>query len=108
MLATTNPDFLHYFNRSGKFSRNSETGTLFAFHCVVQDYPYGDKLMITRRNALNTLAAAALAVGLGASAMTATSPALAAEDTIKVGVLHSLSGTMAISETTLGVVGYVL
>jgi urea transport system substrate-binding protein len=29
------------------------------------------------------------------------SPALAAEDTIKVGVLHSLSGTMAISETTL-------
>ncbi|MDE0728216.1 MAG: urea ABC transporter substrate-binding protein, partial [Alphaproteobacteria bacterium] len=33
--------------------------------------------------------------------MTATSPALAAEDTIKVGVLHSLSGTMAISETTL-------
>lgn len=29
------------------------------------------------------------------------SSALAAEDTIKVGVLHSLSGTMAISETTL-------
>ena len=27
--------------------------------------------------------------------------AQAAEDTIKVGVLHSLSGTMAISETTL-------
>jgi len=26
-----------------------------------------------------------------------------AQDTIKVGVLHSLSGTMAISETTLGV-----
>ncbi len=30
-----------------------------------------------------------------------TSSALAAGDTIKVGVLHSLSGTMAISETTL-------
>ncbi|MFY0679221.1 MAG: urea ABC transporter substrate-binding protein [Thalassovita sp.] len=30
-----------------------------------------------------------------------TLPAVAAEDTIKVGVLHSLSGTMAISETTL-------
>ncbi|MEH6530119.1 MAG: urea ABC transporter substrate-binding protein [Photobacterium frigidiphilum] len=30
-----------------------------------------------------------------------SSVALAAEDTIKVGVLHSLSGTMAISETTL-------
>lgn len=29
-----------------------------------------------------------------------SAPALA-EDTIKVGVLHSLSGTMAISETTL-------
>ncbi|MFP6749542.1 MAG: urea ABC transporter substrate-binding protein [Alphaproteobacteria bacterium] len=33
--------------------------------------------------------------------MTAATSALAAEDTIKVGVLHSLSGTMAISETTL-------
>ncbi|MAY63361.1 MAG: urea ABC transporter substrate-binding protein [Rhizobiales bacterium] len=31
----------------------------------------------------------------------AYSPAQAADDTIKVGVLHSLSGTMAISETTL-------
>ncbi len=44
---------------------------------------------------LNTLAAAAL----GTASLWA-SPALA-EDTIKVGVLHSLSGTMAISETTL-------
>jgi urea transport system substrate-binding protein len=40
------------------------------------------------------LAAAALATVF-------TVPALAQEDTIKVGVLHSLSGTMAISETTL-------
>src|ERR1700709_1665635 len=31
----------------------------------------------------------------------AMAPAFAADDTIKVGVLHSLSGTMAISETTL-------
>jgi urea transport system substrate-binding protein len=38
--------------------------------------------------------AAGLAVSLGASAASA-------EDTIKVGILHSLSGTMAISETTL-------
>ena len=37
---------------------------------------------------------------LSALALAATRPA-AAEDTIKVGVLHSLSGTMAISETTL-------
>jgi len=55
--------------------------------------------MISRRNALNTLAAAALAAGIGISA--GAIPAQAAQDTIKVGVLHSLSGTMAISETTL-------
>jgi urea transport system substrate-binding protein len=41
-----------------------------------------------------TLAAAGMAAGM------ATTPVLAA-DTIKVGILHSLSGTMAISETTL-------
>jgi urea transport system substrate-binding protein len=40
------------------------------------------------------LLAAALLAG-------AAMPARAADDTIKVGVLHSLSGTMAISETTL-------
>jgi len=38
---------------------------------------------------------------LGASASLFAMGATAAEDTIKVGVLHSLSGTMAISETTL-------
>ena len=41
-------------------------------------------------------AAAGLVLGL-----TAAIPAAQAEDTIKVGILHSLSGTMAISETTL-------
>jgi len=40
------------------------------------------------------------AVGFAAAAVL-SAPAQAAEDTIKVGVLHSLSGTMAISETTL-------
>src|SRR5260370_1942164 len=40
-----------------------------------------------------------LAALLGAAAI-GTTPA-AAQDTIKIGVLHSLSGTMAISETTL-------
>ncbi len=35
------------------------------------------------------------------SASLAIQPAFSADDTIKVGVLHSLSGTMAISETTL-------
>jgi urea transport system substrate-binding protein len=34
-------------------------------------------------------------------AATAALPALAADDTVKVGILHSLSGTMAISETSL-------
>lgn len=38
---------------------------------------------------------------MGASLAFASGMAMAEEDTIKVGVLHSLSGTMAISETTL-------
>ncbi|MBX6424630.1 MAG: urea ABC transporter substrate-binding protein [Variibacter sp.] len=50
---------------------------------------------VTRRTASRWIAGASLAVALGAAA-----PATA-QDTIKVGILHSLSGTMAISETTL-------
>lgn len=46
-------------------------------------------------NLKKLLVASALAVS------TLTSQLVAAEETIKVGVLHSLSGTMAISETTL-------
>ena len=42
--------------------------------------------------------AAAAGLALGAAGF---GPANAADDTIKIGVLHSLSGTMAISETTL-------
>jgi urea transport system substrate-binding protein len=41
-------------------------------------------------------ATAGLACGLAAAILPAN-----AQDTIKVGILHSLSGTMAISETTL-------
>jgi urea transport system substrate-binding protein len=41
-------------------------------------------------------ATAGLAIGLAAAL-----PSAKAQDTIKVGILHSLSGTMAISETTL-------
>jgi urea transport system substrate-binding protein len=48
-----------------------------------------------RRSALKSLSSALLALGFLSAA-----PAFAA-DTIKVGVLHSLSGTMAISETVL-------
>src|SRR5271154_2621116 len=50
---------------------------------------------LSRRRWL-TAAAAGLVLGLAG-----ISPALAADDTIKIGILHSLSGTMAISETTL-------
>lgn len=50
-----------------------------------------------RPNARRWLAAAA---GL-AFAATGATQAAKAQDTIKVGILHSLSGTMAISETTL-------
>ena len=51
----------------------------------------------TRPNARRWLSAAA---GLAFAAAAAVQPAKA-EDTIKIGILHSLSGTMAISETTL-------
>jgi amino acid/amide ABC transporter substrate-binding protein, HAAT family (TC 3.A.1.4.-) len=40
-------------------------------------------------------------IALGAVALTIGAYTAQAADTIKVGVLHSLSGTMAISETTL-------
>jgi len=56
--------------------------------------PSGVVLMMKRRFALKAAAAALAASGL------VSLPAFAA-DTIKVGVLHSLSGTMAISETVL-------
>ena len=49
---------------------------------------------LSRRKAL------AAAAGLALGGLSAFGPAQA-QDTIKVGVLHSLSGTMAISETTL-------
>jgi urea transport system substrate-binding protein len=48
-------------------------------------------------SAKGALLAAALAGSVSLSAV----PAIAQDDTIKVGILHSLSGTMAISETTL-------
>ncbi len=48
-------------------------------------------------SAKSALLAAALAGSVSLSAV----PVMAQDDTIKVGILHSLSGTMAISETTL-------
>ena len=44
---------------------------------------------------------AAAMAGIVGAGLSFAAPAAAADDTIKVGVLHSLSGTMAISETTL-------
>ncbi len=47
------------------------------------------------------LSGAVIAASLGLSAIGLSTVANAQDDTIKVGILHSLSGTMAISETTL-------
>jgi urea transport system substrate-binding protein len=53
--------------------------------------------MLKRRNVLAGFAAAALT----GSALLSGGSIAVAQDTVKVGILHSLSGTMAISETTL-------
>ncbi len=52
---------------------------------------------------MTVLQGAIKAVGAAALGLTmlGATPVMAQEDTIKVGILHSLSGTMAISETTL-------
>ncbi len=50
---------------------------------------------------MKTVIRGAMSAAAFAAALAGGSLAQAAEDTIKVGVLHSLSGTMAISETTL-------
>jgi len=63
---------------------------------LVRKSNHGEKKMRMRKMFL----AVPLACSLMAGSVFATN-ALAAADTIKVGILHSLSGTMAISETTL-------
>jgi urea transport system substrate-binding protein len=55
---------------------------------------------MVRNNGLFRRVGLAAALGAGMS-LAGMLPAAAQDDTIKVGVLHSLSGTMAISETTL-------
>ncbi len=54
--------------------------------------------MFNFKKVIGKLSTAAL---VAAGVIGLTAPAVSAEDVIKVGVLHSLSGTMAISETTL-------
>src|SRR5947209_16191263 len=61
---------------------------------MINDSTYAMAKPMSRRRWL--AASAGLVLGLATF-----TPAKAADDTIKVGVLHSLSGTMAISETTL-------
>ena len=53
-------------------------------------------MSLTRRIFLRAASAA-----LGGTLALGATAAFAADDTIKIGILHSLSGTMAISETTL-------
>ena len=53
-------------------------------------------MLVSKLNLSRILGAATVAAGIAVSL-----PALAQQPPIKVGVLHSLSGTMAISETTL-------
>ena len=59
-------------------------------------------MSLTRRTFLYASGAAlGGAAALGEALALGSTPAMAAEETIKIGILHSLSGTMAISETTL-------
>ncbi|MFD2646724.1 urea ABC transporter substrate-binding protein [Devosia albogilva] len=50
---------------------------------------------------MNTLGAKSALLAAALAGSLAATPVMAQDDTIKVGILHSLSGTMAISETTL-------
>src|SRR6202453_883131 len=65
------------------------------------DEPYLSRPQVSRRG-LGRLGVAAATLAAVGAVKAATAPAVAqATGTIKVGILHSLSGTMAISETTL-------
>src|ERR1700722_8311066 len=74
--------------------RSVQTLALGRWHHMLTQSTHDTATPLSRRRWL--VATAGLILGLA----TFTS-ARAADDTIKVGVLHSLSGTMAISETTL-------
>src|ERR1700760_2214027 len=58
------------------------------------------KTLLTRRQ-LGRLGAAAATIAAAGGVKAAFAPAIAQTGPIKIGILHSLSGTMAISETTL-------
>ncbi|CAA6827200.1 MAG: Urea ABC transporter, urea binding protein, partial [uncultured Thiotrichaceae bacterium] len=70
-------------------------GTVHASHEMLLIFHVG--VLMRFKSLKQTLLTVATSLSIGLAGVTT----VAAEDTIKVGVLHSLSGTMAISETTL-------
>src|ERR1043165_4765501 len=85
--------------------RPQRLGTSFANRCVRVDPCRGHERArqrrgISMRNSHGITRRALMATAGLALGLVAAMPAKA-QDTIKVGILHSLSGTMAISETTL-------
>jgi urea transport system substrate-binding protein len=74
-------------------------GTQLALPVAVQQQPL-DGGLSNMKKSLRTLASAGIIAAVAGTAGLASGMVQAAE-TIKVGILHSLSGTMAISETTL-------
>lgn len=69
-------------------------GAAMAGHGRAQLFSHNPVFLFSMKSFRSLFAAAALVA-------TAFVPSLRAEETVKVGVLHSLSGTMAISETSL-------
>src|SRR5690242_15908377 len=99
----------HETSRSQRLSRGAYLGTLLADAVAANrcraatrrqrgiSHMLHSKRLVGRRPFLRHALAATTGLALG---LAAALPARA-EDTIKIGILHSLSGTMAISETTL-------
>src|SRR5579872_5886137 len=86
-----------------------EVGTSFAFNDMRRgfirplrvNYEGSPMYRSTGKAVVRSLARRWLAATAGLALSLAAATAAKAQDTIKVGILHSLSGTMAISETTL-------
>jgi urea transport system substrate-binding protein len=85
--------YVHHFEIAVECSK-FVYGTLLAQHPLIRSINRG--MCVT--NFSHWLKSLTISVLATTGLMT---PVLAADDTIKIGVLHSLSGTMAISETTL-------
>src|SRR5690606_36718494 len=94
-------------------ARFSALSIIIRFHCFSNDLGHppmhwhvlcnssdgaNNQLSEAQLTGMNRIAAG---LGMAAAMTTGTLAPVVAQDTIKVAVLHSLSGTMAISETTL-------